>query len=651
MSRGLAAVGAGVILTLTVAAPAASAPAPEPSPTTSERSVGDRIRDAAGDARDLGRAAVSGITPDCKVLPAFEEPGQSIMDNIDPGPPAPVDSLYGRYGYAGWSQVVYDPGCVDTLGVGLLEKLPGRAGETAHVLREEGGTTQAAGWLITASLFLIAVLTFLVRTAFGDGPFWHIVDSMTVALQDVIGARVYFALIGVTFVVVGTWFLARQRMESGAMAKYTSRFALIVAAGFLATGVHASLGPQVDRVYNTAGSQLMATAVGADEGITDAGTAVADVLISGTVAAGWKIQHLGYNPQVLADYGDRLHAARAFTRDEAAQAAADPQYRADLLARKEADFRQVAAELQQQHPQAYERLAKSSSDRLLVAWLVAGVVLLVSAVGGLMVVIVGGARIAWRALIGAAPGAAVFVAFPRLQPVALWAKDKLVGWTALAAFCTVGFVAYVRVASASMAPRTDVSLFVSFMALLVATGFAWWLWGRRGEIAHRMHLDAEEDRVEQVAAGAHRRARRAARASRRWVREHGNPPEVKTPEPEPSEAEPVKAPPVTPARVTDPAEAARGADAADDKARAASRTTAATNPAPGPRLTRPVPAGSSRPQERDFQAREAEELAMRRAKATLAGKTTRVATTAAVKAVPGGRPLVAALTMKEVLKR
>ena len=657
LSRWLAAVGAGVILTLTAASPAHADPTPAPSPTATERSVADRVRDAVGGAastvRDApGKAAGVGrdaVIPDCKVLPAFEEPGQSIMDNIDPGPSTAVDSLYGRYGYAGWSQIVYDPGCVDTIVAGTLERLPGKAGETAHVLREEGGTTQAAGWLTAVSLFLIAVVAFMVRTAFGDGPFWELIDSMTIAMQEVMGARVYFALIGVTFVAAGVWFLSRERLESKALGKYTIRFTLIVAAGLLATGVHAVLGPQIDRVYTVAGSELMAVAVGADESIPDAGTAVADVLVSGTVAAGWKIQHLGYSPQVLAEYGDRLHAARTFTRDEAAQAAADPQYRADMLTRKEADFRQVASEIQQKHPQAYERLARSSSDRLMVAWLAFGVCLLVGVVGGFMIVVVACARIAWRFLIGAAPGAAVFIAYPRLQPAALWAKDKLVGWSAFAAFCTVGFIGYVRAASASLAPRTDVSIFISFMALVAATWLLVWLWRQRSSILAYMRLDEEEDRAEQIAGAATRRARKAVKSSRKWVAKHGNPPPVSEPAPHPEATQ--QAPPAAPARITDPGAATKGAAAAEEQARVTARTRIATNPAPGARLTRPDTGASSRPDERAFQAREAEELAMRRAKATLAGKTVRVASTAAVRAVPGGRPLAAALTVKEVLKR
>ena len=82
------------------------------------------------------------------------------------------------------------------------------------------------------------------------------------------------------------------------------------------------------------------------------------------------------------------------------------------------------------------------------------------------------------------------------------------------------------------------------------------------------------------------------------------------------------------------------------------RARVATNPGmPEARLTS-GPSVTTRPDVRAFQAREAEELAVRRARAHLAGKPTRRAvTTAAVKAVPQARPLVAALTVKEVLKR
>ena len=73
------------------------------------------------------------------------------------------------------------------------------------------------------------------------------------------------------------------------------------------------------------------------------------------------------------------------------------------------------------------------------------------------------------------------------------------------------------------------------------------------------------------------------------------------------------------------------------------------NPPFEARLTRPEPGATSRPGLRRFQAVETEELAVRRAKLVKAGAA-RAVSTAAVKAVPQARPVVAALTIAKAVK-
>ena len=648
--RLTAVVCAGLILASTPAV-AHAAPTPTPAPTTSERSIGDKAKDAAAGLARRAAAPVLGpidtarsIAGGCVVPPEVESPSNTFWNTLDPGPAAGSgDSTYGRYRYAGWSQIVYQPGCTDVLTGKVAEALPGDLGRGLQYTRKESGVNRAAGWLIDLALTLIAALVFLVRAAFGQGPLWEAADAATTAIQQTLGNRVYVALIGFTFLAAGMWFVGTKRLETSRLATYTGRFAVIVACGFLTATMHASLGPRVDQALSGGASWLMGVAVGSDADIPDAGTVVGDVLVDGVVAPAWKMQHLGYDPQVLAAYGDRLHAARTMTADEEASTAADQAARDDLLKRKEADFNAVAEEVRATSPDAYTRLAEGGKDRLLIAWLAFGVTVLVVLIGGFCVIVVGLARWAWRVVISAAPGAAVLVAFPRLQPVALWAKDKLIAWTIAAGVCTVVFIAYVRAAGATVTDTPGSSLWVSFCSLAILTGFLWWAWKSRDDLLRRIRAEAEWDRAADVAARGRKVTAKGLKTARKKANAYINAPPKNLDD---DEASTNAAATVTAgdARVTAP-------DApAPEAGRVRARVT--TNPGmPEARLTS-GPSVTTRPDVRAFQAREAEELAVRRARAHLAGKPTRRAvTTAAVKAVPQARPLVAALTVKEVLKR
>ena len=649
--RLTAVVCAGLILASTPAV-AHAAPTPTPAPTTSERSIGDKAKDAAAGLARRAAAPVLGpidtarsIAGGCVVPPEVESPSNTFWNTLDPGPAAGSgDSTYGRYRYAGWSQIVYQPGCTDVLTGKVAEALPGDLGRGLQYTRKESGVNRAAGWLIDLALTLIAALVFLVRAAFGQGPLWEAADAATTAIQQTLGNRVYVALIGFTFLAAGMWFVGTKRLETSRLATYTGRFAVIVACGFLTATMHASLGPRVDQALSGGASWLMGVAVGSDADIPDAGTVVGDVLVDGVVAPAWKMQHLGYDPQVLAAYGDRLHAARTMTADEEASTAADQAARDDLLKRKEADFNAVAEEVRATSPDAYTRLAEGGKDRLLIAWLAFGVTVLVALIGGFCVIVVGLARWAWRVVISAAPGAAVLVAFPRLQPVALWAKDKLIAWTIAAGVCTVVFIAYVRAAGATVTDTPGSSLWVSFCSLAILTGFLWWAWKSRDDLLRRIRAEAEWDRAADVAARGRKVTAKGLKTARKKANAYINAPPKNLDDDDEASTNAAATVTAGDARVTAP-------DApAPEAGRVRARVT--TNPGmPEARLTS-GPSVTTRPDVRAFQAREAEELAVRRARAHLAGKPTRRAvTTAAVKAVPQARPLVAALTVKEVLKR
>ena len=149
--RLTAVVCAGLILASTPAV-AHAAPTPTPAPTTSERSIGDKAKDAAAGLARRAAAPVLGpidtarsIAGGCVVPPEVESPSNTFWNTLDPGPAAGSgDSTYGRYRYAGWSQIVYQPGCTDVLTGKVAEALPGDLGRGLQYTRKESGVNRAA---------------------------------------------------------------------------------------------------------------------------------------------------------------------------------------------------------------------------------------------------------------------------------------------------------------------------------------------------------------------------------------------------------------------------------------------------------------------------------------------------------------------------
>lgn len=675
LRRWLAA-AAGALMVLAVAAgpvfAADPSPAPSPSATAPAEQGVSPLQQAqrlwgylSGSNNRLDDLAAQKATQavDCKVMPAWEVPGDSLPGQIDPGPSTPVDSVYGRYGYAGWSQIVYDPGCFDSAVLGGITKmLPGDLGKAGSYIQSGGATSRAVNTMMNVCLLLVAVLVFFTRTAFGQGPLWVMADAMTTAAASVLGGRVFLVLIGFTFLATGLWFLYKQRLSYERMGTVTGRFAVVFASALLAMSMHASLGPQLDKLYQGSMSWALGVAIGGDTTVPDAGSAVGEVLIGGVIAPGWEMQHLGYNKATLDAYGARLHAARTLTRDEAAQVRTNPSALAGIEGRKEAEFRQVAMEVAASDPVAYARLAQGSDDKILIMWLVIATLLLVFIVAGWCIFAVAVTRLVWRLLLGVWPGAAVFVAYPRLQPVAVWAKDKLAAWTIGSLAATIVFVAYLRVSAAAVLPDARADLFVAFFTLLLLTAAMWWAWRKRGEIAAAIGLDREMEKAGQWARRAEREVQSRSRSGRRRFEKYMEPYRQETQELAAEREQARKEAKAarkaerrsgvqasTEPRITDP-EKATGAQAAHaaKSARAAARA-AAVNPPFEARLTRPEPGATSRPGLRRFQAVEAEELAVRRAKLVKAGAA-RAVSTAAVKAVPQARPVVAALTIAKAVK-
>ena len=364
---------------------------------------------------------------DCLRPPTPASPTSGLSAWIDPGPAEPKTgdpfeegsgtSLYDVYGYAGYKAVIFDPGCIDA----------------ARVWDAPNDLANAA---VGASTVLIATAVRFTRVLM-EGSIGSLWDPLQQQALRILGDGLFLPLLGVALAMTGLIILSRHKHGdvSGAM-KQSAFTAAVVLAGFLAIGYTLTVAGAVDRGIATAFSAAN------DVGSTATGDvkrppadAVAANLTSQVLYSTWAAETFGH-AQAAEEFGPRLFAAGALTREEQARIDADPSQASRIMDEKRGQYKAVAREVESKYPQAYVHLAGSSTDERL-GHAGAGLLAAVAAVGYLLYCL---ARMAWamvvaRIGIGAAPAVALVAQVPRWQGFAM----EVVTWVAGAIAKAVAF--------------------------------------------------------------------------------------------------------------------------------------------------------------------------------------------------------------------
>ena len=498
--------------TVSVTAQPAPAPTPTPTPETpgptgspapatptapASRSPLDRLGDAAtGTAADLK----------CKRPPAPGKPDTDLAGWIDSGPSQRGSGLYSVYGYGGWQPVIYDPGCPVSLDGGLR-------GAEARIF---DGRNETASLYVQAQLTAVALAVEAADIVFAQDGVWALLTPITAFLRWSVGARWWVLFGALALAATGLYWLMRARRGDVAEASASSaRSAIILAVGgaCLATTVTAGalVSQGVSAFYGAMSEATVATsATVADQALAGTsptpgtpapppGTADAvlgDMLMSNVVYPSWTMLHFGNDQQAAEQFGRRLFAAGAMTRDEAARAAQDPAYASSLSATKKADYVTVAGEYQAAYPDTYNRYLAgndtSGRPSAALAGLLGCIPIVVFLVWSLWWM--GTLRIVIDLALAVAPAGALLAQFPRAQ----WLATALVKWltaylvtaviaTALFVVLVAGGVGGILGADAA----TSSKVIAMFVLLLLGRA----VWKRRRVITERTGVSKDAERV------------------------------------------------------------------------------------------------------------------------------------------------------------
>lgn len=521
--------------------PATPEPSPEPSPGSTPDPSTRSVPESRSPLDRLGDAA-TGATADlqCKRPPAPGKPVEGLAGWIDGGPAQQGSGLYSRYGYGGWQPVIYDPGCPISV--------DGLRGAEARIF---DGRNETASLYMQVQLAAVALAVEAANIVFAQDGIWALLTPVTAFLRWSIGARWWVLFGGLALAATGVYWLVRARRGDVAEASASSaRSAIILAVGgaCLATTVTAGalVSQGVSAFYGAMGQATVATATaaGAADALTSPGAqstqstpgasstsgaastqapapgtadaVLGDMLVSNVVYPSWLMLHFGNDHRAAAQFGERLFAAGAMTREEAARAASDPAYASSLTAAKKSDYVQVAREYQAAYPDTYNRYLAgndtSGRPSAALAGLLGCIPIVVFLVWSLWWM--GTLRIVIDLALALAPAGALLAQFPRAQ----WLATALVKWLTVylvtAAVATTLFVVLVAGGVGGiLGANAATSSKVIAMFVLLVLGRA--MWKKRRLITDRTGVSRDSERVA-VAMESLRQELQNVRSSRSW---------------------------------------------------------------------------------------------------------------------------------------
>ena len=485
MRRALAVAVLAAAAVLGPSAAASADPSPAPTPTTSATPSPKVSRDGvyvppgtkpAPQTKNRPDGSLPPEPNDCRRPPNPGSPHDGLAGIIDEGPATPGTGLYSRNGFGGFAPVIYDPGCPVN-----VTDLP--AGVSAAQKRMWDGPNAATDGLMQTMLVATAVVTQGTRLVVGSSNWWGIFDHVTVFAQFTLAWRLWLAFGLFALAATGLWWIKEApKGDVTTAARSSSRGAIILCVAGLCMAWNLSVGSFVDRglaaFYQATGDVSAGQQVSAD-------VAVGDAFLGRVVYPVWELIHFGNNPEAAEKYGPRLFAAGTFTREERARIDANPALAQGMVREKKANYRAVAAEIEQAYPAAYAHLAGADTTArpgyaiLGMFGVFPSAFVLACSLwwSGLL-------KLGLRLVVAVWPALALVTQFPTLQFVAV-NMARLVGRFAVTAAAMIAvYVAFMAGAVAGIlnAPAPFAAR-VAAMALLVAVGA--WLWRNRGQVIYR----------------------------------------------------------------------------------------------------------------------------------------------------------------------
>lgn len=300
--------------------------------------------------------AIPGLA-DCKDAPTPDIPGQGIAGFFsrtpDQLPPAsdpfangPSTTIYQQYGYAGLRWNTYDLGC----------------GPDAMRSPDAVIGTAFANWIQQAPLALTALTGSVTEVAFNP-TFLNVFDPVIIRVSDALHENLFATWIPGVLALLGLMLIWRANRASLATSAAAVGWALMVvmaATALFRWPVEAGHAADLT-VTKTLGNVV--SKLDGNSADVDPGTAVASNVVDSIFYRAWLAGTFGSAESHTAEeFGPKIFAAQALTWHEADILQRDPEAGRALVEQKQETWKNLAAEIEDKDPAAYEYLTGRRSD-------------------------------------------------------------------------------------------------------------------------------------------------------------------------------------------------------------------------------------------------------------------------------------------------
>ena len=428
---------------------------------------------AARSASSTGvRAAptLPGIT-DCKTPPTPEVPGRGVVGFFeaapaqlapagDPFAPGATTTIHDQYGYAGLRFNTYDLGC---------------GGDLVRSPDATVGTTMA-NWVLTFPKAMVAATGALLEAAY-QPKFLGVFDPLVSSVVDGLRRTVFDQWAAVVVVAMG--FLIVWRARKASLASTTAAIGWALLVMIIATILFrwpVAAGQAADRtVSTTLGSVSTGLNGQSATGQATAGNAATSSLHEALLYKAWLGGTFGdANSAVAQKYGPKIFDAQALTWREAQTLKTDPAQGQRIIAAKQQEFKDAAAAVQSEDPDAYEYLVGRRSDTR-VGYAVLAAVASLCAVPFLVVsaLLVIGALVIVRFGVMLFPAFATLGLFPTMRHLIIGIGNTLAAAVINALIFGIGSAVMVKAMGAVLDPATGLPPWLDVILVLVLTVVMW----------------------------------------------------------------------------------------------------------------------------------------------------------------------------------
>ena len=429
---------------------------------------------AAGPASALagGRSAPSlpGIG-DCKNPPTPEVPGRGVVGFFesapaqlppaaDPFAPGSQTTIHDQYGYAGLRFNTYDLGC---------------GGDLVRSPDATVGTTMA-NWVFAFPKTTVAATGALLQAAY-QPKFLSVFDPLVASVVDALQRTVFDQWAAVVIVAMGFLIIWRARKASLASTTAAIGWALLVM--LIATVLFrwpVAAGQVADKsVSTTLGAVSSGLNGHVANGQAAPGNEATSSLHDALLYKAWLGGTFGdANSSVAQKYGPKIFDAQALTWREAQTLKTDPAQGQKIIAAKQQEFKDAAAAVQAEDPDAYEYLVGRRSDSRVGYAVLAAVASLCAVpflvVSGLLVI---GALVIVRFGVMLFPAFATLGLFPTMRHLIVGIGNTLAAAVINALIFGIGSAVMVKAMGAVLDPSTGLPPWLDVILVLILTVVMW----------------------------------------------------------------------------------------------------------------------------------------------------------------------------------